>query len=311
VAAKNIALDMIVQNEAAEGRTDLSFTVLRDDLPGTLRAVDDAVKEIGAEGCDYDEGVSKISVVGLGMAKRPGVAAMMFRALAEKGINIHMITTSEIKISVVVAREAAQEALRAVHEAFGLHVAPPESPQTPPDQPPLVRRPSAAKLVDRLQRMEKLIIGGIDLDQSQARVTFVGLTDIPGLAAQIFGALAEAGVVVDMIVQGTGRRNRADISITMDRADLRKALAVAADEAELLGCPPPTHCPQVAKLSVCGVGMRSHTGVAARMFRSLAAGGINAELISTSEVYVNVVVDGRDGQRALTALKEELADAMA
>ena len=139
VAARNIALDMIVQNEAAEGRADISFTVAHEDLPGTLRAVEQAVKELGAEGCDttgtprrvggaegcdHDQNASKISVVGLGMATRPGVAGMMFRALAEKGINIQMISTSQIKISVVVAREFAEEALRAVHEAFELRTPP-------------------------------------------------------------------------------------------------------------------------------------------------------------------------------------------
>ena len=126
VAAKHIPIDMIVQNEATDDRADFSFTVLRDDLQATLRAVDEAVKELGAEGRDYDDDVSKISIVGLGMATQPGVAGTMFRALAEKEINIQMITTSEIKISAVVAREYAQEALRAVHEAFDLHLPPPD-----------------------------------------------------------------------------------------------------------------------------------------------------------------------------------------
>ena len=146
--------------------------------------------------------------------------------------------------------------------------------------------------------MEKLIIERIDLDESQARVTFVGLADIPGLAAQIFDELAEAGIVVDMIVQSIGRQNRANISVTVPQQDLKKAIRVAAEQAELLGCPPPTHCPKVAKLSVFGVGMKSHTGLAARMFKALAHSDINVELISTSEVRVNVVVDGRDGCRA-------------
>jgi aspartate kinase len=309
VAAKNIALDMIVQNEAAAGRADLSFTVLRDDLPGTLRAVDQAVKELGAEGYTYDENVAKISVVGLGMATQPGVAGTMFRALAEKGINIQMITTSEIKISVLVAREFAQEALRAVHEAFALHVPPPDG-KGPADGVPAAKTKTAAPLA-HLQRMEKLVIDGIDLDQSQARVTFVALPDMPGLAAQTFDELAEAGVVVDMIVQSIGREGRANISVTVPRKDLPKTLAVAADLAKSLGCTPPTHCEKVAKLSVFGVGMRSHTDLAARMFQSLAGAGINVELINTSEVRVNVVLDDRHGHKALTAMKKELADAMA
>ncbi len=308
VAAKNIALDMIVQNEAADGHADLSFTVLRDDLPGTLRAVDQAAKEIGAEGYTYDDDVSKISVVGLGMATQPGVAGTMFRALAEKGINIQMITTSEIKISVLVAREFAQEALRAVHEAFQLHV-PPSDGKGAKDSAP-AEKPKPATLLSRLQRMEKLVIDHIDLDQSQARVTFVALPDMPGLAAQTFDELAEAGVVVDMIVQSIGRENRANISVTVPRQDLQKTLAVAADLAQSLGCSPPTSCEKVAKLSVFGVGMRSHTDLAARMFQSLADSGINVELISTSEVRLNVVLEDRDGHKALTAMKKELADAM-
>jgi aspartate kinase len=310
VAAKNIALDMIVQNEAADGRADLSFTVLREELPGTLRAVDAAVKELGAEGYDYDENVAKISVVGLGMATQPGVAGVMFLALAEKGINIHMITTSEIKISVVVAREFAQESLRTVHEAFKLHLPPSDGAGRGDGVPPVPSALHADKLVARLQRMEKLIIDGIDLDESQSRVTFVGLSDIPGLAAQVFDELAEAGVVVDMIVQSTGRENRANISVTVAHEDLATTLRVAGEQMSLLECPPPTHCPKVAKLSVFGVGMRSHTGVAARMFQSLADNGINAELISTSEVRVNVVLDACDGQKAISALKKEFADAM-
>lgn len=310
VAARNIAMDMIVQNEGAEGHADLSFTVPRDDLPSTLRAVDEAVKELGAEGYTYDENVAKISVVGLGMATQPGVAGEMFLALAEKGVNIQMITTSEIKISVVVAREFAQEALRTVHEAFKLHIPPSNGAVHAPEARAPQPNSIAERLVAQLQRMEKLLIDGIDLDESQARVTFVGLADTPGLAAQIFDELAQAGVVVDMIVQSTGRENRANISVTVSRDDLEKTIFVAGDQAHLLSCPPPTYCDNVAKLSVSGVGMKSHTGVAARMFRSLADNGINAELISTSEVRVNVVIEGRDGPKALAALKQEFADAI-
>jgi aspartate kinase len=302
---------MIVQNEAADGRADISFTVQRDELPATVRAVDEAVKELGAEGSTYDENVSKISVVGLGMATQPGVAGTMFRALAEKGINIQLISTSEIKISALVAREHAQEALRAVHAAFQLHIAPPDGKGRGDAAAGAGPKPDTAVLLSRLQRMEKLVIEGIDLDESQSRVTFVGLPDMPGLAAQTFDELAEAGVVVDMIVQSVGREKRANISVTVPRDALQKTIAVAADLAKTLGSPQPTHCEKVAKLSVFGVGIKSHTGLAARMFQSLAAAGVNIELISTSEVRINVVVDQRDGHKALSAIKKELADAMA
>ena len=106
----------------------------------------------------------------------------------------------------------------------------------------------------------------------------------------------------------SGRENRANLSFTVFQKDLPRSLDLTTELAERLGCPPPTSCPRVAKLSVFGVGMRSHTDVASRMFRCLAAAGINVEMISTSEVRVNVVVDGTQGEKALTALKKEFAD---
>jgi aspartate kinase len=138
----------------------------------------------------------------------------------------------------------------------------------------------------------------------------VGLADIPGLAAQTFDELAEAGVVVDMIVQSIGRENRADISVTVKHAELEKSLSVAKEIAKSLNCPMPTFSARVAKLSVFGTGIKSHSGVASRMFRALAESQINLELISTSEVRINVVVDGAQGEKALAALKNEFADAL-
>ena len=309
VAAKNIAMDMIVQNVGAQGHADISFTVLRDDLPATLTAVEEAARQLGAEGVSYDDNVSKISVVGLGMATQTGVAEKMFRSLAERGINILMITTSEIKISVLVARQHAQEALRTVHEAFQLHLTPPGADEIDGGISGLARGNNTAEIVARLERMEALIVEDITLDQSQARVTVIELPDMPGLAAQVFDEIAEAGIVVDMIVQSVGREGHANISFTVSQEDLPEALKVAHELADLLGCPPPTSCPKVAKLSVFGIGMKSHTSVAIRLFQSLAAAGINVDMISTSEVRVNVVVDGQHGQQALEALEKEFADA--
>jgi aspartate kinase len=310
LAAKNIGMDMIVQNVADDGHADISFTVVRDDLPATLKAVEEGSKESGAGECTCDDEVSKISIVGLGMATQTGVANRMFRALAEKGINIMMITTSEIKISVLVAREFALEALRTVHGEFQLDQQPQPTAQNGIGPAPTGSR-SDTDVVARMEKMEQLMIEDVSLDQSQALVTALGLPDIPGLAAQVFEEIAEAGIVVDMIVQSIGRQGRANISFTVPQRDLDKILKVAGEQAETLGCPPPTHCPEVAKLSVLGVGMKSHTGVANRVFQSLAAEGVNVDLISTTEVRINVMVDGRHGQRAQAALLREFADAMA
>ncbi len=310
IAERNIGMDMIVQNIAAEGHADISFTVMRDELPATIKAVEEAVRELGAEGHDCDDEVSKISVVGVGMATQSGVAQTMFRALAEKGINIMMITTSEIKISVLVERKYAPEALRAVHDAFGLDR---EPPRIDPDRSTTHERleeDATADLVARLESMENLFIEDVWLDTSQARVTMPGVEDVPGLAARVFDEIGEAGIVVDMIVQSTGHQGHANISFTVRQTDLEKCLALTGELAKSLHCPPPTNSPKVAKLSVFGVGMKSHTDVASRMFRSLAAAGINVDMISTSEVRVNVVVDGEQGEEALKVLAEEFEDVM-
>jgi aspartate kinase len=309
VGARKIGMDMIVQNVGEQGSADISFTVFRDDLPATLKAVDEAVKELGAEGYTYDDKVSMVSVVGLGMATATGVAERMFRALAERGINIEMITTSEIKISVLVAQEFAQEALRTVHEAFELDKEPSEAAATGAGPSP-ARSNHIQETLVRMQSMEKLIIEDVMLDEMQARVTINRVPDTPGLAAQVFDEIAEAGIVVDMIVQSVGREDHASISFTVEKKDLDRAVQVAKELAASLNCPPPTHCPSVAKLAVFGVGMKSHTNVASRLFQSLAAVGINVGMISTSEVRVNVVVDGQAGTPALAALRNEFADAM-
>jgi len=309
IAAKNIPIDMIVQNVAADGLADISFTVVRDELPATLKAVEEASRALGAEGYNYDDNVAKISVVGLGMKNQPGVARRMFRALADKGINILMITTSEIKISVLVDRDHAMESLRTVHAAFELDKEPAGLTQRPAPAA-ISANNGTADAVARMQNMEDLLIDDITLDESQARVTISRVPDKPGIAARIFDEIAAGGIVVDMIVQSVGREELANLSFTVPQKDLAKSLELVGKLAERLGCPPPTSCPAVAKLTVFGTGMRSHTGVASRLFRSLADVGINVDMINTSEVRVSVVVEGRQGRKALETLKTEFADVL-
>ncbi|MEX0713726.1 MAG: aspartate kinase [Pirellulales bacterium] len=307
IAAKNISVDMIVQNIGSDAKADISFTVFRDDLPSTLKAVSEASAELGAEGFTHDDNVSKVSVVGLGMATQTGVAQRMFRALADGGVNIQMITTSEIKISVLVAREQGFSALRTVHGVFELDREP--AGPRPPSSKVHPRVGDAAAVVARLQGMENLTISEINLDDTQARITVNNVPDTPGVAAQVFERVAEGGIFVDMIVQSFGRDGRANLSFTVPQASLDKALFVGSELARRFGCGPVTNSPRVAKLSVSGIGMRSHTGVAIRMFRSLSDAGINVDLINTSEVRVNVIVDGAAGREALKCLQQAFADA--
>ncbi len=120
LAQKDINVDMIIQNVSREGATDVSFTVGKSDLPATLRVARSVGHRIGAGDVTTDEGVAKLSIVGIGMRSHSGVASRMFESLAKERINIEMISTSEIKISVVVRRQHAERAARTLHRAFGL-----------------------------------------------------------------------------------------------------------------------------------------------------------------------------------------------
>jgi aspartate kinase len=129
VAAEGINVDMIVQNVSHDGRTDLSFTVPRSDLPRVEAVVSGIVADIGAMRFQTDDEIAKLSLVGAGMKSNPGVAADMFDALAAEGINIEMISTSSIRISCIIRSADAERALRTIHRRFGLEGEP--MPQEP------------------------------------------------------------------------------------------------------------------------------------------------------------------------------------
>jgi len=312
VANRNVTVDMIVQNVGEDGKADISFTVPRDEIGITLEAVQEAIQQLDAGRITHDDNVSKVSVVGLGMAKQAGVAEKMFAALGRENVNIQMITTSEIKISVLVERDSALPALRAVHNAFELEMEPPAA-KTAASSPLVHAEADAADVVTRLQGidMEELVLDDISLDDSQGRVTISGVPDIPGVAAKVFHEIAEADIFVDMIVQNRdSHEEHASLSFTVPREQVDDSVVVAGRLAEQFSCTGVSSCPNIAKLSVSGVGLRSHTSVAIRMFRALADIGVNVAMINTSEVRVNVIVDGDEGERALESLKAVFADVL-
>jgi aspartate kinase len=322
IAAANIVVDMIVQNVSTGGTTEVSFTVDRGELPETLRAAEVAAREIGATEITHDPDVAKISIVGLGMRTHTGVATAMFEALADAGINLQMITTSEIKISVLVGRASGVPALRVVHRAFVLD-------RLQITEAPFAASTSEARLEPRAMKlvplaeddaepaaaagssageqrplgMEDLVIAGVELDESQARVALFHVPDRPGHAASVFRAIAEAGVFVDMIVQNVGARGDSLLSFTVARTAAERAVKAV----KAAGIVEVSVEPALAKLSVIGVGMRTHTGVATRMFAALAERGININLINTSEVRINVGTDIARGQEGLECLKRAFA----
>jgi len=310
IAARAISVDMIVQDVGAGGTADLSFTVLKDDLRATLAAAEEAATELAAEGVVHNDEVAKVSVVGLGMAQQTGVAERMFRSLADADVNIQMITTSEIKISVLVGREQGTAALRAVHQTFALEREPAVPKTVTPPPLPAHASGDAVAVIARLQKMEELAIDEISLDDTQARVTVSDIADQPGIAAAIFEAVAAGGIFVDMIVQSYGRGGKAKLSFTVPQNHYEKCVKLLEQLAIEWKCGPVSGSPKVAKLSVSGIGLRSHTQVAIRTFRCLSEAGINIDLINTSEVRVNVVVDGEHGAKALPCLQRAFADCM-
>jgi aspartate kinase len=312
LAEHQVVVDMIVQNVATDGLAEVTFTVDEDDLENSLAIVQKAAQAQGAVEVESDRNVAKVSVVGSGMKTHSGVAVRMFESLAESGINIQMITTSEIKISVLVARDQAKAALKSVHDAFELHVIPADL-RFSEDPPSLaVQLLSKAKteiqtesgFSDTAPGMEDLVISDVALDDSQARVTLLNLPDKPGQAAMVFRTIAEAGINVDMIVQDisqqVGKSGQTRLSFSIPSASLQDAVKALTD---VLGVNSVAVDPQIAKLSVMGVGIRSHTGVATRMFAALAAADINIAMINTSEVRINVATDFSQGPQGFNSLR--------
>lgn len=302
---RKITVDMVVQNVGMDGLANVSFTVPRLELKAALKAIESVANEIGAASVECDDQVSKVSAVGLGMAQQVGVANQMFRALADAGINLQMITTSEIKISVLVSRDQALAALRSVHQAFELTKAPKGAkPQT--TIPVRQRTPDAVDVVARLQNlgMEDLMIHEVALDKTQGAIAVTQVPNKPGIAALIFDRIAAANVFVDMIVQSYSDDHQANLTFTAPRNQIDAAYAVAEQLVTEKLAQHAQRYDQIAKLSVSGIGLRSHTSVGSKLFHALAAANINIRMMNTSEVRFNVVVDGADGEKGLQVLQQ-------
>jgi aspartate kinase len=148
--------------------------------------------------------------------------------------------------------------------------------------------------------MEEPIVTGVATDLAQAKITVLGVPDVPGKAAEIFTIVARSGANVDMIVQNVSAAatGRTDISFTLPKTDSPASLKALAAAQETVGFESLVHDDQIGKLSVVGAGMRSHSGVSATLFEALSAAGINIEMISTSEIRISVVVRANDLAKA-------------
>jgi aspartate kinase len=148
--------------------------------------------------------------------------------------------------------------------------------------------------------MESVVIRGVSLEKDQAKITITALPDQPGNAARVFKAIGDANLNIDMIIQNTGREGEARISFTLHKNDLKKARAVLEEAARSINDKVEVSATDgIAKVSAVGIGMRSHSGVAAIMFTALGDAGINIDMISTSEIKIAVIVDEKDQENAV------------
>src|SRR6266851_1754171 len=153
--------------------------------------------------------------------------------------------------------------------------------------------------------MEDVVIRGVSLDRHQAKLTIAGVRDEPGVAGRIFSNIAAAHIIVDMIVQNASIGGTTDISFTIHEDELENARKILMPVVSEVGAKRLNTAGSVAKLSVVGIGMRSHSGVAARMFECLGRGGINIQLVSTSEIKIAVIIDEKDAERAAQLIHAE------
>ena len=160
-------------------------------------------------------------------------------------------------------------------------------------------------LVTKEERgMEEVVVTGVTHDRNQSKISILRVPDRPGIAAQVFGAIAERNIVVDMIVQNISRDGYTDMSFTVPRGDHARAVAALEAVAKSIGAQGVVHDERVAKVSIIGVGMRSHSGVASKMFATLSREGINIQMISPSEIAVSCVIEDKYAELAVRALHD-------
>ncbi len=299
IAVQNIDVDLIIQSIHESNTNDIAFTVGKDTLKQAAAVADAILPALGKnsdpslgepEVKTEEKPIAKVSLVGAGMIGRPRVAAKMFETLAAAGVNIVMISTSEVKVSCVVDAEDCEKAVNSLCQAFDVDVADISNSSAAPESeevPPPVR--------------------AVALDMKQARLAVRHIPDRPGMAAQIFGLLAQQNISVDMIIQSQrchsvdGVLTR-DLAFTVSQPEGETAYQTLANAAVEFGWGEVVLESGIAKVSVVGSGMIAHPGVAAKMFEALAASQVNILMIATSEIKISCVVEEEDGVKALQAI---------
>ena len=297
IASQNVDVDLIIQSIHEGNTNDIAFTVQRQVI-NTAEAVASAIAPSLRSSPTSDEAevmtkpkIATVAITGAGMIGRPGIAAKMFTTLAQAGVNIRMISTSEVKIGCVIEEEMRDRAVSALCEAFSLT----SSPVSPhyQTQNHLLPKPPAVR--------------GVALDMNQAQIAIRHVPDYPGRAAKIFGRLAEENISVDMIIQSQRsplleQIPSRDIAFTVAKTDAETTEQILKNLLPEIGAEEIVLERDIAKVSLVGAGMVGNPGVAAKMFSALAQEEINIQMITTSEIKISCVVSKSQGERALKVI---------
>ena len=297
IAQQNVDVDLIIQSIHEGNSNDIAFTVVKGMLP-KAEAVAMAIAPVLNEDIDTDilveKKIAKIAIAGAGMIGRPGIAAKMFQSLATAGVNIQMISTSEVKVSCIVDQDHCDQAINALCQTFGID--------------------SSNISLKESQSSEKNLVPvrGVALDQNQAQVAILYVPDVPGMAAKVFTTLAEENISVDMIIQSQRCRivdgiPMRDIAFTVAQGDGEQAKAALYKLHSEIKFKEVVVNSDIAKVSIVGSGMIGSPGVAAKFFAALAQEGINIYMITTSEIKISCVVAKEEGVKALKAVHEAFA----
>jgi aspartate kinase len=299
IAMQKLDVDLVIQSIHEGNTNDIAFTVIKDSLnhaeavaSAIIPALADANFSVEkAPEVMVDRAIAKVTIAGAGMIGRPGVAAQMFSTLAAAGINIQMISTSEVKVSCVIEQAACDRAIAALCAAFDITQSGLRQGETAATHP-------STELPHPVR--------GVALDLKQARLAIRHVPDRPGMAASIFQLLADQNISVDMIIQSqrcrpvNGNMTR-DIAFTVAQMDA-EAARLALEAQPEMGDMTVMVDAAIAKVSIVGAGMIEQPGVAAQMFAALYEQGINIQMIATSEIKVSCVVAEDQGVMALQAI---------
>ncbi|EDX75670.1 asparate kinase, monofunctional class, putative [Coleofasciculus chthonoplastes PCC 7420] len=305
IAGQELDVDLIIQSIHEGNTNDIAFSVSKGILKraeAVAEAIAPAFRSPTNPSDDEAEvlvesNIAKIAIAGAGMIGHPGIAAQMFTTLANAGINIQMISTSEVKVSCVIDAADCNRAIAVLCDQFNIK----SSPARLPISDNVETRHGAS--------LHSNPVRGVALDQNQARLAIRYVPDRPGMAARIFSILAEQTISVDMIIQSQRCRvidgiPTRDIAFTVAQAEAENAQKILQEAAPILGYGKVLLDADIAKVSIVGAGMIGQPGVAARMFAALSQHKINIQMITTSEIKISCVVNKEQGVTALQAIHQ-------